>query len=283
MPLWCPFPCGFSQESASRSVIVIAFLIAIASTVSLDAQTPPPVNGQPHDISEVDPAPIGGAIAVPLQPAQQRRMKRYELPELVGSRQAIGSQLIDGRLPRPLVDYLVHNANVDQRLSLFEGGLVVINMTGAGGTIRKKVLIPDDALQAYLKPLHQTALLSLRLKKPAETRRATLRIYDGSGSAQVLAYDPISTTPKTLNDGVAPIEDLLRAISEDRMVTSTVAGYEPKVGDQLVGDDRKTYRVERVLDSGNIVELHCTSQPTILYVAKKDLYNYFIGAKGGQQ
>jgi hypothetical protein len=231
----------------------------------------------------VDPAPIGGAISVPLQPAQQRRMKKYELPELVGSRQAIGSQLIDGRLPHPLVDYLVHNAKVEQRLSLFEGGLVVINMTGAGGTIRKKVLIPDDALQAYLKPLHTRALLTLRLKTPDESHRATLRIYDDAGTPMTLAYDPIGTLPKTLNDGIAPIEDLLRAISEDRTVTSTVAGYEPKVGDQLVGDDRKTYRVERILDAGNIVELHCTSQPTILYVAKKDLYNYFIGAKGGQQ
>ncbi len=271
------------HRGAQRKSNIAALLLAIASAVSLEAQTPPAVNGQPHDITGVDPAPIGGAIAVPLQPAQRRRLKRYELPELVGSRQAIGSQLIDGRLPRPLVDYLVHNANVDQRLSLFEGGLVVINMTGAGGTIRKKVVIPDDALQAYLKPLHRGALLSLRFKKPVETRRATLRIYDDSGSARALAYDPIGTMPKTLNDAIVPIEDLLRAISEDRMVTNTVAGYEPKVGDQLVGDDRKTYRVERVLDSGNIVELHCTSQPTILYVAKKDLYNYFIGARGGQQ
>jgi hypothetical protein len=261
-----------------------AFVLVLAcGTLPLAAQVPEAVNGTPHDISQVDPAPIGGSISVPLPPRTERHYKKYDMPELTGSRQAIGSQLIDGRLPRPLVDFSVHDANVNQRLSLFEGGLAVVNMTGAGGTIRKKVVIPEEAVQIYLKGIQPAALARLDLKKPSDGRSASLRVYRNDAEPFVLAYDPLSTLPKALHEGLLPLEDLLRAISEDRTVTSTVAGYQPKVGDELVGDDRKTYRVQRVLDDGRVVELHCTSQPTILYVAAKDLYNYFIGARGGQQ
>lgn len=262
---------------------VLANLLAVASALSLSAQVPDNVNGTPHDISQVDPAPIGGSIAVPLPPAQERRYKKYDMPELTGSRQALGSQLIDGQLPKPLVDFTVEDANVKQRLSLFEGGLAVVNMTGAGGTIRKKVVIPSEAVQIYLKGIQPKALEHLDLKKPSDGRSASLRVYRDGAEPFVLAYDPLSALPKALHEGLLPLEDLLRAISEDRTVTSTVAGYRPKVGDELVGDDRRTYRVQRVLDDGRVVELHCTSQPTILYVAAKDLYNYFIGARGGQQ
>ena len=65
-------------------------------------------------------------------------------------------------------------------------------------------------------------------------------------------------------------------------MTNTVAGYMPKPGDQLVGDDRKVYRVVRVMDQ-RIVELRCTSQPISIYVEVKDLYNYFIGTTGASE
>jgi hypothetical protein len=261
-----------------------AFVLLLAcGTFPLAAQVPPSVNGTPHDITQVDPAPIGGSISVPLPPRAERRYKKYDMPELTGSRQALGSQLIDGRLPRPLVDFSVRDANVEQRLSLFEGGLTVVNMSGAGGTIRKKVVIPEEAVEIYLKGIQPAALAHLDLQKPSAGRTASLRVYAADGEPFVLAYDPLSTLPKALHEGLLPLEDLLRAISEDRTVTSTISGYQPKVGDELVGDDRKTYRVQRVLDDGRVVELHCTSQPTIMYVAAKDLYNYFIGARGGQQ
>ena len=76
-----------------------------------------------------------------------------------------------------------------------------------------------------------------------------------------------------------PLEDLLRAISLDRTVTNSVADYQPQVGDELVSDDRKTWRVERVMNE--IVELRCLGQPSIVYIDKKDLYNYFVGKPVG--
>ena len=238
-----------------------------------------------HDISQVDAAPLGGAIAVPIPESESKRLRRYDIPELIGAKQAIGSQLIDGRLPRPLLDYAIHNGKIIQRVSLFEGGLVVLNMTGAGGTIRKKLILPGDALTAYLKPAKSRDLRILRsyeVPMPMPGRLAEIRAYDyPEGKKFELKFDPVAALPKPLNDVTMPLSDLLRAMSEDRTVTSSVANYEPKVGDELIGDDRRTYRVSRLTPDG-VVELHCVGQPTIIYVDKKDLYNYFIGARGGQ-
>ena len=65
-------------------------------------------------------------------------------------------------------------------------------------------------------------------------------------------------------------------------MTNTVAGYMPSVGDELVGDDRRVYRVMRVTPN-QVVELRCESQPRTIFVAVKVLYNYFIGTTGASQ
>ncbi|HWW61076.1 MAG TPA: hypothetical protein VN181_06905 [Thermoanaerobaculia bacterium] len=233
-----------------------------------------------HDITKVDPAPPGTAVATPLPEAQRRKLKRYDLPELAGAQQAIGSQLIDGRLPRPLFDFIVQDGNVDQRVSLFEGGLVVIKLTGTGTTIYKKVLLPPDALQSYLRGTSAAALRAVdarALTLPELNRRARLRVYDSAGGFVERAYHPGSVLPKQLSDQVMPLQDLLRVISEDRTVTSSVSGYEPQVGDELVADDEKKYRVVRIVEQSGVVELKCLDAPTSIYVAKKELANYFVG------
>ncbi|HEY4641245.1 MAG TPA: hypothetical protein VII75_07855 [Thermoanaerobaculia bacterium] len=236
---------------------------------------------QPHDITQVDPAPPGGSMAVPLPQAQAKRLRKYEIPELVGTKQALGSQLIDGRLPRPLVDLRTFAGPIEQRLSIFERGLVVISMNGAGGLIRKKMIIPDDALTAYLKVVNSANLGQVaqhELSPATGTTSAQLRVYANDGQFVERRFDPTSALPKPLQDEVLPLQDLLRTMSEDRTVTNTIAGYDPQVGDELVGDDRKTWKVVRVIEESNIVVLHCTTDPTTIYVGKKDLYNYFIGA-----
>ena len=231
----------------------------------------------------VDKVPLGGAMATPLPEAQRKQLEKYDLPELAGSSQALGSQLINGELRQPLVDYFARDAKIQQRLSIFEGGLVVIDVRGAGGPIRKRVVIPADALKSYTKAV--TSLSTIRqdgLTPPKQERRAVLRVYNGPHQFSERSFDPVAALPKTMNDQLAPLRDLLRAISEDRTVTNTVAGYMPKPGDQLVGDDRKVYRVVRVMDQ-RIVELRCTSQPISIYVEVKDLYNYFIGTTGASE
>ena len=234
-----------------------------------------------HDITSVDPAPPGSAIATPTPTSELRRLKKYDTPELAGATQALGSQLIDGRLRRPLIDFITREGTVEQRISIFERGLVVVQMTGAA-TIRKRVIIPDDALAAYVSSTTTAALRAIdarELPMPEETRRSLLRVYDADGTFVERVFHPGRVPPKQLNDQIAPLRDLLRAISEDRDVTSTVADYQPKEGDELVADDQKAYRVMRVLGGAGVVELKCLDAPTTIYVATKDLHLYFVGAK----
>ncbi len=279
---------GSAGRRALLSLLLVATPVLFAQ--SQPPQTQPEVRGLEeapppnpmHDISQVDPAPLGGSIAIPLPERERKKLAKYDIPELVGTRQAIGSQRIDGRLPRPLIDYSINTTSVFQRLSIFEGGLVVVEVRGTGGTIRKKVVIPSDALENYVHAITPAVLNTVReseLTKPRDTRHALLRAYDAQQHFVERQFDPMATMPKTLSDQVVPMQDLLRAVYQDRTVTNSVSGYMPKVGDQLVGDDRKVYRVTRVV-SEKIVELRCLSQPTTIYVDVKDLYNYFIGTPG---
>ena len=257
-----------------------AVALILAATPSFAQVPPAPEQEPPHGISGVDAVPESGAIAVPLPEREKRRLKKYEIPELSGARQAIGSQLIDGELPRPILDYAVRTNALDQRISFFQGGLVVVRMTGAGGTIHKRVIIPDDAVKNYLEVMPASTLRTIRqndVSEPTERRRAFLRIYEEDGTFVERAFDPAGVRPRILQEQILPLEDLLRVLSEDRSVTSTVSNYDPKVGDHLVADDRKVWRVARIIEDGGIVELRCMDAPTIMYIAKKDLYNYFVG------
>jgi hypothetical protein len=229
----------------------------------------------------VDPAQPGGAISVPLPEQQRRMLRKYDIAELSGAQQALGSQLIDGRLPKPLVDYFNSEGKVQQRISLFEGGLVVVKMTGAA-TIFKKVIIPADALASYTRVISPKALATVQaldVRAPERGRRAVLRVYDADGTFVEREFHPAGVLPKRLSDQVLPLQDLLRTISEDRTVTTTVAGYEPKAGDELVADDQRVYRVMRIVDPPGVVELKCLDDPISIFVAKKDLSQYFIGRK----
>ncbi|HEX9161318.1 MAG TPA: hypothetical protein VF980_06385 [Thermoanaerobaculia bacterium] len=258
-------------------------LLLLALPLFAQQPPPPPEEPKPHDISKVDPAPLGGAIATPLPESEKRKLRKYNIEELAGSRQAIGSQLIDGRLPLPLLDYFIHTGKLNQRLSFFEGGLVVVRMSGAGGTIQKRVIIPAGAMKKYLEaasPEKVARIDKAELTSARDDRGALLRVYTKQLTYVERTFDPVGGRSKQLHDAVTPLEDLLRAISEDRAVTSTLPNYEPQVGDELVADDRKTWKVERIIKDGEIIQLRCTSQPTVMYVAKKDLYNYFVGRAG---
>ncbi|HYU23677.1 MAG TPA: hypothetical protein VEO74_00620 [Thermoanaerobaculia bacterium] len=257
----------------------LSAVILLLAAPLLAQQQPPVADAPPHDIEMVEPAPLGGAIAVPLPEAQRRRLKKYEIPELAGARQALGSQLIDGALPRPLIDFVSADAKIRERISFFEGGLVVIDVAGAGATIRKRVLVPADALHNYTTAITAARLSSVRvdaLVPPRDGRRAALRVYDAPGHFVERQFDPMATLPKRLADQVLPMQGLLRAIYQDRTVTNSVANYAPKEGDELVGDDSRVWRVKRVI-SDKIVVLECANQPLTMYVDVHDLYNYFIG------
>jgi hypothetical protein len=272
--------CGVRRPRRRFMIVLSSGVAAALQITSLFAQQPPVSDEPPHGIDKVETAPLGGAIAVPLPEAQRRKLKKYEIPELAGARQALGSQLVGGALPRPMIDFLSADAKVRERISFFEGGLVVIDVNvGGGATIQKRLRLPADAFKSYTTAItapHLSAVPVTELVPPRDGRRAALRVYDAPGHFVEREYDPMSTLPKRLSDEVVPLQDLLRAIYQDRAVSNSVSNYAPSEGDELVGDDSHVWRVKRVIGA-KIVVLECLSPPMTMYVDIHDLHNYFIG------
>lgn len=234
-----------------------------------------------RDISTVTPASPGTAIAV--MPDDDTRIdpKQLEIPELAGARQAIGSQLVNGRLPRPLIDYKTTSEAVNERLTLFETGLVAVRLTVPGGDIQKKLILPPDAVQAYLKELTPAELARMRTFETSTEAvwQGVIRLYDPIGNPVERTFDSTTILPRELQQFRMVMQDLLRAICQDREVTNSVAGYTPAIGDRLVSDDQRVFEVVALTGGGQFVELKCVNDPTRMYVAVKDLYLRFVGSR----
>lgn len=225
------------------------------------------------------PAP-GSALSLPMPTSRQGDLRRYEIPELAGAEVAHGSNLIEGRLPYPIADYSAMVGKISQRISIFENGIIAVSMKGAGGTIRKRIRIPPDALEAYRKALEAQALEDFWSQPPGTTAdRAVLRIYRDDRSHVERIFNPTIVQSASIDRPLQILSDLLRALSEDREATNPLTGYTPRVGDHLVSDDEQTYRIVAILQNGEYLELVSTREPLTLYVAMKDLHNYFIGRR----
>lgn len=253
---------------------VAAVLLAIAPLVSSAQSTP-------ETAPPVDFAPLGGAISVPLPSSREKDLEKYEIPELAGSRPASGSQLVGGELPLPLVDYTVRYPRVLQRITIFETGLVAVRIEGTEGTIQKRVIIPEDALavyKAFFNPddLAQVASRNLTGESPGT---GTIRIRQPTGKVVERTFDPALILPRVIEQHRTVLQDLLRVLAEDRDVTNPMSVYTPRIGDQIVGDDKRSYRVSGIYNAGEIIELTCLSLPMRMYVSAKDLHNLFIGAR----
>ena len=91
--------------------------------------------------------------------------------------------------------------------------------------MHKRVILPSDALASYLRAANAGKLAKISAQDvtaPSERRRSRLRVYRENGEHVELMFDPVGVIPKELADEIRPIEDLFRALSEDRTVTKTV-------------------------------------------------------------
>lgn len=232
----------------------------------------------PSMAGETEP---GGAISIPLPDVSTRQFREYEVVELAGARPAGESLLVDGRLPAALVDYEAHLGSIRQRLTLFENGVVVVDMTGAGGTIRKRVLLPDDATAAYREFFSAATLRKFEPKDLGAVGRdrVRLRIASPDGDPVQRTFPVTAVVPEPVERLRQVLQDLLRALVEDREVTNPITGWVPEVGGVLVADDQKTYRVVRLMQNGEVLEMVSTTEPLRRFVATKDLHLYFIGVR----
>lgn len=256
------------------SVRVIRWVCSLAIVLGIPAPLLPQQTAEPSS-----PAP-GAAMATQRPDMRESDSKKYDIPELNGVEVARGSFLVNGKLPRALADYTAQVSGIKQHISIFENGIVAVNMEGAGGTIRKKVLLPPDALERYRQALSAEALVDEpRGNAGPNSDKALLRIYRDDGTWVERRFNPTLIQSATMAQPLTILTDLLRVLSEDREVTNTLTNYVPRVGDQLISDDEHIYRVIRLLHEGTYVELRSTRDPLTLYVAAKDLNQYFVGKR----
>lgn len=220
----------------------------------------------------------GLAISVPLPDLESRRFRRYEVVELSGAMPVDGALLVDGRLPSVVVDYVSRLGALRQRASIFENGVVSVELSGVGGRVEKKVLLPRDAVDAYRQFFAACDLGSFRpIDRGSDADHVLLRLAAADGSTIEKRFPATSIVPENVERMRLVLDDLLRALSEDREVTNPISLWTPQVGDTLLGGDQKQYKVVRILD-GEFIELVCATEPVRRFVPVKDLHLYFVGS-----
>jgi hypothetical protein len=223
------------------------------------------------------PTELGSASSVP-PPEESSNTKDYEPSLLEGSMPASGSQLIEGRLPRPLLDYRVDAEQTRQRISFFESGLVVLHLDAGGTTLRKRLIIPPDAMKNYLAilPIDRLEQLSRNdMSWNSAGASSMIRLYREDGSSATARFSNSLVMPDELQRMRSALDDLARVLSEDREVTNPLIGYEPHLGDRLLSEDQKLYQIVQITNNGQLLELTCTREPTTIFVATKDVHTIF--------
>lgn len=248
-----------------RLETIMACAAAITLALPSLAQTPEP----------------GAAISIPVPDVSSREFREYEVVELAGARPASESLLVDGRLPAAIIDYDSYLTPLRQRLTLFENGVVAVDMRGAGGTIRKRVLLPPDATAAYREFFSAKTLEAFQPHDEGlvERDQAMLRITPPGGEPVERKFRVTAMLPEPIERFRQVLQDVLRALVEDREVTNPITGWVPALGAVLVGDDQRSYRVVRLIQQGEVLELVSTTEPVRRFVAQKDLHLHFIGVR----
>jgi len=255
---------------------VVLLLLAFSLEARADAQSEP--ESEPNSESFAS----GTAIAIPRPDPRDHDPEKYEIPELSGASSGRGSHLVGGALPRPVLHYIVRLPGILQRMTIFENGLVVVHVNNDGTTIMKQLVLPLDAVATYrthVSPAGLEVIQENGRDSGPSPGRSVIRSYRDDGSFVERSFDPTLILRAELTQKKIILDDLLRALAEDREVSNPLTGYRPKLGDVLVADDQKSYKITRIIDQGTIVELTCTTDPLKMYVSSKELYNYFIGKR----
>jgi len=258
-----------------RASLAAAMLALATITPHLSAQT---------DEEYIPPPELGSTISIPKPNEGEIDEAGYTSPELTDTRPAVGSQLVDGRLPRPVLDYSVVPPKSLQRLSFFEHGLVVLHMKAGDANLRKRMILPEGALDEYLRMLtpDDAASISKReiLTNGLSDDRGIIRVYRESGSHEQVVFSNSRVLPATVQQLRSTLDDLIRILAEDRGATNPLANYAPKIGDKLISEDLKLFEITAMAQEGQIIEFTGLQEPIRVYVAREDIPSYFHAILG---
>lgn len=258
-----------TRKLALAAAVVAAAAVASASpTAAQDAPVP---------------TELGTAISIPTPDEHRLDTRNYNTAELNGAAPAIGSQLIDGRLPRPLLDYGSASSGSLQRISFFEGGLVVLHVEAGGARLRKRVRFPAGAVDVYLdllSPRQMEMLAKSDMGLAISKDSGYIRRYREDGSPVGVDFSNSRVLPAEIQRLRSVLDDLVRILAEDREVTNPMIVYKPRLGDKLIGEDQKLYKVTGIRNEGTLLELTSTKEPITIFVATKDVFTHFHAVLG---
>ncbi|MFN2441798.1 MAG: hypothetical protein ABR517_03850 [Thermoanaerobaculia bacterium] len=219
-------------------------------------------------------------ISIPVPELPDNHMVQYHIVELAGATLVEDDLLVDGRLPKILINFTERLEGVYERLTIFENAVLVVKMEGEGWRMSKRVRIPTEALDKYRAFFTSDELERFRPWSEGDSQRdqTVLRIATGETSVE-RKWPSTAVIPEQIERLRLVLHDVLRALAEDREVTNPVTGYEASVGDVLLGDDQKSYKVIGIRQQGELLELQSLTEPVRRFVAKKDLHLYFVAAE----
>lgn len=262
----------------ARRIMKLSLAAAIAAVAAASSATP-----SSAQTSGPVPTELGTAISIPTPDEGRIDTRKYNTAELNGAAPAIGSQLVDGRLPRPLLDYVSKSAASLQRISFFEGGLVVVHIEAGGARLRKRVRVPPGSVDVYLDlltPAQIDALDHNDLSLAIAKERSYLRRYREDGTPVEIGFSNSRILPAEVQRLRTVLDDLVRILAEDREVTNPMIAYTPRLGDRLIGEDQQLYKVTAINNQGAMLELTSTRDPVKIFVATKDVFTYFHAVLG---
>jgi len=253
------------KRASTASLAVAAFGLALVA---------PQVRAQTEE-EYVPPAELGTAISIPKPNEDSIDESQYTSPELTETRAAVGSQLVDGRLPLPRLDYSIVTPKSLQRLSFFEQGLVVLHVKAGDANLRKRMILPEGAITDYLAVLSpdEAAAISRRemLTNGLSDDRGILRLYRDDGTYEQVEFSNSRILPADVQRLRSVLDDLIRILAEDRGATNPMAGYTPRIGDKLISEDMKLFEITSVASEGQVIEFTGLQEPIRVYVTKEDI------------
>jgi hypothetical protein len=147
--------------------------------------------------------------------------------------------------------------------------------------VRKRIVLPEEAVPEYAGEIERVRRLDLRgVAPPHRPGAATLIRLHGDAEPLDIRFDPALVLPAGLERLRTSLEDLLRVIASDREVTARLVGFQPKLGDRLIAEDQRVFKVTQLIDNKTVAELTCVDSPVRIYVAISDLHRHFIGVVG---
>lgn len=169
----------------------------------------------------------------------------------------------------------------ERELTLFANGTLRLKRAQEGERSLHLAELPPAELESYRESLAKETVAAGRRprKGPAGEwiEQCELTIDIETRPLRSFRFSRVDALPLGLSRLVAIGDALFREVELREVTDDFPVGYEPRVGDVILRSDGFEFEVLRFTADGNGVEVRGVEQPLVLYVAKAEMTQEFIG------